>query len=257
MITSISTETSRYYYALTEHLSSWGDAVSRAIIRFLFIQSGGRVLEIGCGTATIIPHLPPSWDYTGVDVSDFALERARLNFPQATFLRAASSNLPLLDASFDAVFLIHALEHFENPKVALDEIMRVLKPGGRGVVIGPNLDFPLSLPNAVRQWGGRRRFLLRCRRIADYLLRIVGVLTFRIVYPNYTEETGRYERPDDDLRYLISADEVAQYIVSRGMILEKLPAVFFQKKISRIKRAMRIIPGMSRYGTGMSLFFRK
>ena len=46
--------------------------------------------------------------------------------------------LPLFDSSIDRVFLVHALEHAENPREALMEVWRVLAPGGRLVIVAPN-----------------------------------------------------------------------------------------------------------------------
>jgi len=256
MTTNIERDT--YYYALADrdHESSWVHASSRHVLSFL-TQSGSDMFELGCGTATIVPYLPQAWHYTGVDISDYAIERARSNFPNSTFVRASASRLPFADESFDAILSIHALEHFENPRAALGEVIRILRPGGRGVLIGPNLDLPLSLPNAVRHWNAPRRTWLRLQRVTDYVLRVFDILKFRTVHPNYTEETGRYELPDDDLRYLISADEVARYLGFRGMKLEQVSSSSSGQEIPTVKRCMRIIPGLKRYGEGMRIFFQK
>lgn len=57
--------------------------------------------------------------------------------PSATVL-VFDEELPLVDSSVDRVLLVHALEHAENPRESLQEIWRVLAPGGRLVIVVPN-----------------------------------------------------------------------------------------------------------------------
>lgn len=57
--------------------------------------------------------------------------------PCATSL-VFEEDLPLPDASVDRVLLVHALEHFENAQESLQEIWRVLSPGGRLIIVVPN-----------------------------------------------------------------------------------------------------------------------
>ena len=57
--------------------------------------------------------------------------------PTATAL-VFDEELPLVDSSIDRMLLVHSLEHAENPRETLNEIWRVLSPGGRVVVVVPN-----------------------------------------------------------------------------------------------------------------------
>jgi SAM-dependent methyltransferase len=69
-----------------------------------------------------------------------ASERLRL-------LKASATSLPFKDQSFDIVAAYQVLEHISEPKQALAEMLRVLKPGGMLCVVGPNL---LSVSNSVQ-----------------------------------------------------------------------------------------------------------
>src|SRR5690606_18659026 len=57
--------------------------------------------------------------------------------PTATAL-VFDEELPLVDSSIDRMLLVHSLEHSENPRETLNEIWRVLSPGGRVVIVVPN-----------------------------------------------------------------------------------------------------------------------
>lgn len=97
---------------------------------------GGRVLDIGCGSGQFIGILMQSLgsfdSITGIDVDDNVLQEARSKFSAETFnfIRASSQSLPFEDASFDFVSISKALHHVEDDRHSLDEMKRVLKPGG-------------------------------------------------------------------------------------------------------------------------------
>jgi SAM-dependent methyltransferase len=81
-----------------------------------------RCLEVGCGRG-LFQDLTE--DYTGVDLS--ASVAAYLRKP---FFCCDATRLPFEDCSFDAIWSITVLEHIPAPELALEEMRRVLKPGG-------------------------------------------------------------------------------------------------------------------------------
>ena len=85
------------------------------------------VLDAGCGTGLITRHLHNA---IGIDINEWAIERAKIHAPQAKYLVASIDDLPFEDDSFDLVICTHTLEHLLNPNQAIDEFMRVLKPNG-------------------------------------------------------------------------------------------------------------------------------
>lgn len=100
--------------------------------------SEARVLDcgIGCGSLSIALNtlLPDRIAYCGIDMSgemlataDIAMRRSGLS-PQLK--QADILSIPFADQSFDFVMAAHVLEHLPEPKQALDEMIRVLKPGG-------------------------------------------------------------------------------------------------------------------------------
>ncbi|MGW3938869.1 methyltransferase domain-containing protein [Streptomyces phaeochromogenes] len=106
-------------------------------------RSGARtVLDIGCGdgsaAATAAPLLA-GHRIVGVDWSQDALRRAHAHLPYAVRGELTDSGLPFRSASADAVLFSEVVEHLVDPDAALDEIHRILRPGGHLMLSTPNL----------------------------------------------------------------------------------------------------------------------
>jgi SAM-dependent methyltransferase len=102
--------------------------------------SGLRVLEIGCGLGTDGAQFALAGaDYTGVDLTEAAIELAQKRFElfnlPGTFRTADAENLDFADASFDLVYSHGVLHHTPDTERAVREVHRVLKPGGRAVIM--------------------------------------------------------------------------------------------------------------------------
>jgi SAM-dependent methyltransferase len=84
----------------------------------------------------------------GVDISEPTLLQARQAFA-GTRLRSAVSDvraLPFRDRSFDAIYSMGTIEHFDETELAVAEMARVLKPGGRAIIGVPNRHDPFLRP---------------------------------------------------------------------------------------------------------------
>ena len=101
---------------------------------------GLKVLEIGCGLGTDGAQFAKAGaDYTGVDLTDAAVELARRRFElfglPGTFQTADAENLSFADDSFDLVYSHGVLHHTPDTAKAIREVHRVLRPGGRAIVM--------------------------------------------------------------------------------------------------------------------------
>jgi ubiquinone/menaquinone biosynthesis C-methylase UbiE len=101
---------------------------------------GKRVLEIGCGLGTDGAQFAKAGaDYTGIDLTDAAVDLARRRFEifqlPGTFRRADAEQLDFADNSFDIVYSHGVLHHTPDTAGAIREIHRVLRTGGRAVVM--------------------------------------------------------------------------------------------------------------------------
>jgi SAM-dependent methyltransferase len=99
-----------------------------------------RVLEIGCGLGTDGAQFARAGaDYTGVDLTDAAVELARKCFAvfglRGEFRTADAEHLDFADESFDVVYSHGVLHHTPDTARAVREVHRVLRPGGRAVVM--------------------------------------------------------------------------------------------------------------------------
>lgn len=103
----------------------------------LRLRPGDVVLDVACGpgsfTHAFAEAVAPTGHAIGVDLSEPMLARARATnaHPSATYLRGDATGLPFPDGSLDAVNCYAALYLIPAPYAALDEMLRVLRPGGR------------------------------------------------------------------------------------------------------------------------------
>ena len=94
-----------------------------------------RVLDVGCGTGHQMRLLAEKgYEVSGVDGSEEMLRYAERNNPGARLRRGDVEALPFEDGSFDAVICIEVLRYLSDPSRSLEEIARVLKPGGTAIV---------------------------------------------------------------------------------------------------------------------------
>lgn len=97
--------------------------------------SEGVVLDIGCADRWAQQYLPAGCAYVGVD----SVATGGLLYGARPNLFADAHRLPLAASSVDHVLLFEVIEHLRNPEIALAEIARVLRPGGRLLMTVPFL----------------------------------------------------------------------------------------------------------------------
>ena len=101
---------------------------------------GLKVLEIGCGLGTDGAQFAEAGaDYTGIDLTDAAVDLARKRFElfglSGDFQTADAENLPFPENTFDLVYSHGVLHHTPDTQKAIREVHRVLRPGGRAMVM--------------------------------------------------------------------------------------------------------------------------
>jgi phosphatidylethanolamine/phosphatidyl-N-methylethanolamine N-methyltransferase len=97
---------------------------------------GGRILEVGVGTGLSLPSYAASSQIVGIDISEPMLEKARQRVQRQGLKHVESvgwgdaENLDFPDQSFDVVVAQYVVTAIPNPERALDEFVRVVRPGG-------------------------------------------------------------------------------------------------------------------------------
>lgn len=107
-----------------------------------------NVLINGIGTGLDLPLLPPAHHYVGLDLTSAMLERARPRRGQLALhlVQGDSQHLPFRSGSFDIALLHLILAIVAEPALALRETARVLKPGGRVLLLDKFLRAGQSAP---------------------------------------------------------------------------------------------------------------
>ncbi|MDT8449141.1 MAG: class I SAM-dependent methyltransferase [Wenzhouxiangellaceae bacterium] len=114
------------------------DASVHETLKRLEVAAGHYVLDVGCGTGALLELLArrqPRGTYIGTDLSGEMLAVARRRLPGAVALhRAAAESLPLAGATVDLLVSTSVFHFVRGPDLALQEMRRVLKPGGKLVI---------------------------------------------------------------------------------------------------------------------------
>ena len=113
-----------------------------------------RILDVGCGTGATTAALSRFGSVSGLDMGLAALRHAHARgLPVA---RGSAENLPVGDARLDVVVALDVLEHLDDDRGALGEILRVLRPGG--VLLATVPAYPFLWSSHDEALGHRRRY---------------------------------------------------------------------------------------------------
>jgi SAM-dependent methyltransferase len=139
-------------------------------------SEGRRILDIGCGTGTMVQQLERYGSVLGIDADHdavrFCRERGVDNVQQAS-----GDDLPFDEGSFDLVTALDVLEHMEDDAAGLSEIHRVLRPGGTLVLTVPAYRF---------LWGAQDEISHHYRRYTR------GELTGRLADAGFSVQRASY-----------------------------------------------------------------
>lgn len=113
---------------------------SRKEMAAIFPQRG-KLLEVGFSLGFGLKAWQnDGWDVTGVEPWQYGARYAKDHLKLENVTAQTLTQAAFPNESFDVVVLLHVIEHLEDPKAELQEIYRVLKPGGRFIVETPRYD---------------------------------------------------------------------------------------------------------------------
>jgi SAM-dependent methyltransferase len=169
----VSSDLTDYYRGSSEYRAMLAEQDEAVFAQYLSYfrrwgEPGSRVLDVGCGIGTSTRLLRQAgFDAVGTDTSAHFLPDEP-GFFAADFARRTD----LDDGAFAAAGALNVIEHVPDPRAFLDELVRVVRPGGLVVICSPNLTSPLvGARILVDLTRGRTPYLgVRTRRAAVALL---------------------------------------------------------------------------------------
>ncbi len=130
------------------------------------LQPPAKVLDVGCGSGWFADALAQAgFAVVGVEVAAEPLRRARARFPGLQLALVGERQLPFGAGSFDGAWLGEVLEHVQDGVGLLEEVARVLVPGGRLALSTPDHGWALRLRLGLSRRAFERHFEPR----ADHL----------------------------------------------------------------------------------------
>ena len=139
---------------LLSHVGRWGRA------RRWLPDDALRILDVGCafgyGTAAVAAAGPPGRVAAGIERDRDHLARGAELFPWVTIVEGDAADLPVPDGCADALLLLDVLEHLADPRRAVAEAHRALRPGGVLVLSVPHRG-PLRRLDALNVYAALRR----------------------------------------------------------------------------------------------------
>lgn len=124
-------------------------------------KHGGHILEVGVGTGLSFDDYDASTEITGIDVSASMLAKARAKMASGRYPHVKgvhlmdAHTLDFTDATFDCVVAQFVITLVENPEQVLSECHRVVKPGGRIILVN-HLYSEVGVAAAIERWAAQR-----------------------------------------------------------------------------------------------------
>jgi len=122
---------------LLSRLGPIQEAVGAAVL-WLHARERGRLLDVGCGNGQFLARMRElGWEVMGVEPDPEAVRIARERFGLEV-VQGTLEEAGLSEGSFDVITMNHVIEHVPDPVATLSECRRLLRPGGKLIVVTPN-----------------------------------------------------------------------------------------------------------------------
>ena len=127
------------YRAKTGETELWFD---RLYFNRWFPNAKGPILDIGCATGNFIALNPEIIE--GVDIDDDSLEIAKKRGFRVRKINAQQGLMELAENYYEGIYAKHVIEHLPDALNLLQHSKRILKPGGKAIILTPNWPYMLS-----------------------------------------------------------------------------------------------------------------
>ena len=142
--------------------------------------TGTRVLDLGSGTGAAFQQLQ-NFDVTAVDPDERMLQLNEFS----NKVIGGAENLPFPDNSFDSIYCAFVWRNINEPKKGMDEVYRVLRPGGKFILLD------MTRP--------KNKFLKAIHRIGTFKVTLlIGLLTFNLKEYRFLHNSlDKYPQPEE------------------------------------------------------------
>jgi ubiquinone/menaquinone biosynthesis C-methylase UbiE len=192
-----------------DEMESHHSDITDQTLAMMDLKPNDRVLDLGCGTGWAsrrLARMVTSGEVVGVDVADEMLRRAEAastSFSNVRYLWGSAESLPLPENHFSKVLSVESFYYYADQGTALDELRRVMSPGGRlFILINLYKDNHYSL-----RWVGELKVPVQALSQAEYIALLqkhgfVDVEARRIPDRSPTPETysGKWFKNAEELR---------------------------------------------------------
>lgn len=212
-----------------------------------FASPGGSVIDIGCGVGTSTLLLRQAgFDAMGTDVSEKFLPASKDKFCVVDFQNAV--DIP--SNTYSTVGTMNVIEHVENPRNFLAEIVRVVQPGGKIVLLAPNLTSPIIPAGIIRDLLKKNTPYLGITTLSKACA-LVGINFWRSLLAEFGRNAFEMRKPildngivgyDADAVYWTNAREISRFLESKSCKI-----LLFQKQGSSTlsKLIANLLPGFA------------
>jgi 2-polyprenyl-3-methyl-5-hydroxy-6-metoxy-1,4-benzoquinol methylase len=176
-------------------------------------KEANSVLDVGCGSGKAINKVKstyPGCSCHGIDISNIGIEKAKKMSENSSLTVIykkcdIEKTIPFSAESFDLVYCLEVIEHIVDPQTAIFNMTKMIKPGGRLLLVAPN--------RFLRS--GWKNLLLKCPDLI-WMLFSKNYINPSIIDPTLDEVGG-----DSDAAYQCNPWELERIIKKTGLIIER------------------------------------
>jgi len=181
--------------------------------RLMALQAGEKVLDLACGTgffSAIFAETVGANNVTGVDVGQQLISIAQKNNPEIDFKVSSADNLSVLpEGHFDKVAIVLAIQNIAEVKAMLQELNRVVKPGGLVYIV---MNHPAFRIPKRSSWGFDEATNQQYRRIDGYLRESKESIDMKPGSEASDQTTVSFHRP---LQYYLKLFSASGFVLTR------------------------------------------
>ena len=183
-------------------------------------RPGAKALDVGCGAGQVVARLTEAGcEAYGVDVSEPSIARAKKFCARCVVYDG--KRLPFDDNLFDSAGALNVLEHVDEPEAFIQEIVRVVAPGGKVVISSPNFMRAVGFRDyhpKMRGLGNKWRNWRRIRQKRAQMRRDPAGVKFDRMVPIVKQPF----EPDDDAIIATNGVEIAFFLERFGCRIEEV-----------------------------------